>query len=158
MIISPIEQFTNNYFVEAFPLFVSNYITMYVSSEFFQTAQIVLDNSIVTGWRNVVCSNGDHISRTNVSTGVHSIRHQNSSAVLGVSVYGFGVANSYGYPGGMRLSPIQCNCGQNSNCSSYREQFNCSCSNGFFASLSGTDEVICIGKFSRIIIILGCFI
>ena len=117
MIISPIEQFTNNYFVEAFPLFVSKYITMYVSSEFFQTAQIVLDNSIVTGWRNVVCSNGDHISRTNVSTGVHSIRHQNSSAVLGVSVYGFGVANSYGYPGGMRLSPIQCNCGQNSNCS-----------------------------------------
>ena len=130
MIISPIEQFTNNCYVEAFPLFVSNYVTVYVSSEFFQTAQIVLDNFIVTGWRNVVCSSGEicgRISRTNVSTGVHSIRHQNSSAVLGVSVYGFGVANSYGYPGGMRLSPIQCNCGQNSNFSSCREQFNCSC-------------------------------
>ncbi len=46
MIISPIEQFTNNYYVETFPLFVSNYVTMYDSSEFFQTAQ---DNSIVTG-------------------------------------------------------------------------------------------------------------
>ncbi|XP_064388398.1 IgGFc-binding protein-like [Halichondria panicea] len=147
MIISPIEQFTNNYYVEAFPLFVSNYVTVYVSSEFSQTAQILLDNSIVTGWRNVVCSSGEicgHISRTNVSTGVHSIRHQNSSAVLGVSVYGFGIANSYGYPGGMRLSPIQCNCGQNVNFSSYKEQFNCSCSNGFFASLSETDEVVCI--------------
>ena len=48
MIIPPIEQFTNNYVVEAFSLFVSNYVTVYVSSEFFQTAQILLDNSIVT--------------------------------------------------------------------------------------------------------------
>ena len=81
---------------------------MHVSSEFFRTAQIVLDNSIVTGWRNVVCSSGEicgHISKTIVSTGAHSIRHQNSSAVLGVSVYGFDIRNSYGYPGGMRLSP-----------------------------------------------------
>ncbi len=46
MIIPPIEQFTNNYVVEAFSLFVS-YVTVYVSSEFFQTAQILLDNSIL---------------------------------------------------------------------------------------------------------------
>ncbi len=48
MIIPPIEQFTNNYFVEAFPLFVSNFVTVYISSEFFQTAQILLDDSVVT--------------------------------------------------------------------------------------------------------------
>ena len=140
--------FTNNYFVKAFSFF-RNYVTVYVSSEFFQTAQILLDNSIVTGWRNVVCSSGEvcgHISRTSVSTGAHSIRHQNSSAVLGVSVYGFARAKSYGYPGGMRLSPIQCNYGQNSICLNNREQFNCSCLNGFVASLYGTDELICIGK------------
>ncbi len=148
MIIPPIEQFTNNYFVETFHLFVSNYVTVYVSSEFFQTAQILLDNSIVTGWRNVVCSSGEicgHISRINVSPGAHSIRHQNSSAVLGVSVYGFSVSNSYGYPGGMRLSPIQCNCGQNSICLNNMEQFNC-CLNGFGASLFGTDDFVCNGK------------
>ncbi len=153
MIIPPIEQFANNYFVESFPLFPFTYVTMYVSSEFFQTSQILLDNSVVTGWSNVVCSSGKicgHISRTNVSTGSHSIRHQNSSAVLGVSVYGFSVSNdnSYGYPGGMRLSPIQCMCGQNSLCLNNMEQFNCSCLNGFFASLSGTDELVCIGKLS----------
>ena len=151
MIIPPIEQFTNNYFVEAFPIFVSNYVTVYVSSEFFQTAQIVLDNSIVTGWRNVVCSSGEicgHISRINVSSGAHFIRHQNSSAVIGVSVYGFGVTNSYGYPGGIRLSPIQCNCGQNSICLNKMGQFNCSCLNGFVASLSTIDELICSGKLS----------
>ena len=145
MIIPPIEQFTNNYFVEAFPHFVSNYVTVYVSSECFQTAQIVLDNSIVTGWRNVVSSSGEicgHISRTNVSTGAHSIHHQNRSAVLGVSVYGFDKRNSYGYPGGMRLFPIQCNYGQNLN---NREQFNCSCLN---VSFSGTDEVVCNSKLS----------
>ncbi len=151
MIIPPIEQFTNSYFVEAFPLYLTNYVTMYVSSEFFRNSQILLDNSIVTGWRNVVCSSGEicgHISRTNVSTGAHSIRHQNSSAVLGVSVYGFRSVKSYGYPGGMRLSPIQCNCGQNSICLNNMGQFNCSCLNGFGASLSGTDELVCIGKLS----------
>ena len=151
MIIPPIEQFTNNYFVEAFSQFVSNYVTVYVSSEFFQTAQILLDNSIVTGWRNVVCSSGEvcgHISRTSVSPGAHSICHQNSSAVLGVSVYGFRISNSYGYPGGVRLSPIQCNCGQNSICLNNMGQFNCSCLNGFGASFSETDELICNGKLS----------
>ncbi len=128
MIIPPIEQFTNNYFVEAFPHFVSNYVTVYVSFEFFQTAQILIDDSAVTGWRNVVCSNGEicgHVSRMNVSPRAHSIRHQNSSAVLGVSVYGFDIYNSYGYPGGMRLSPIQCICGQNSICLNNMEHFNC---------------------------------
>ena len=152
MIIPSIEQFTNNYLVEAFLLFrVSNYVTVYVSSEFFQPEQILLDNSIVTDWRNVFCSSGEicgHISRRNVSTGAHSIRHQNSSAVLGVSVYGFDATNSYGYPGGMRLSPIQCNCGQNSICLNNMGQFNCSCLNGFVASLSETDEVVCTGKLS----------
>ncbi len=124
---------------------------MYVSSEFFQTAQILFDNSIVTGWRNVVCSSGEicgHISRTSVSPGAHSICHQNSSAVLDVSVYGFRFSNSYGFPGGMRLSPIQCNCGKNSICLNNREQFNCSCLNGFVASLSEIDEVVCNGKLS----------
>ena len=151
MIIPPIEQFTNNYLVKSFSFIVSNYVTVYVSSQFFQNAQILLDDSIVTDWRNVVCSSGEvcgHISRTSVSTGTHSILHQNSSAVLGVSVYGFRSVNSYGYPGGMRLSPIQCNCSQNSICLNNMGQFNCSCLNGFVASLSETDEVVCNRKLS----------
>ncbi len=151
MIIPPIEQFTNNYLVESFTNFTSNYVTMYVTSEFFQMSQILLDNSIVTGWQNVTCSNGEicgHISRTSVSTGAHSIRHQNSSAVICVSVYGFGRRFSYGYPGGMRLSPIQCNCGQNFTCLNNMGQFNCSCLNGFGALFSGTDELVCDGKLS----------
>ena len=163
MIIPPIEQFTNNYLVETFALFASNFVTVYVSSEFFQTGQILLDNSIVTGWRNVVCSSGEicgHISKTRLSTGAHSIRHKNRSAVLGVSVYGFSFGISYGYPGGMRLSPIQCNCGQNSICLNNREQFNCSCLNGFVTSLSETDEVVCTCKLSNrtYVIYTDCFI
>ncbi|XP_064384999.1 E-selectin-like [Halichondria panicea] len=43
----------------------------------------------------------------------------------------------------MRLSPIQCNCGQNSICLNNMGQFNCSCLNGFVASLSETDEIVC---------------
>ncbi len=150
MIIPPIEQFTNNYLVEALPDFVSNYVTIYVASEFFQTAQILLDNSVVTGWQNVTCSSGElcgHVSRTSVSTGAHSIRHQNSSAALGVSVYGLRSSSSYGYPGGMTFSPIQCNCDQNFICLNNMGQFNCSCLNGF-GSLSGIDEVVCNRRLS----------
>ncbi len=155
MIIPSIEQFTNNYLVESFTNFASNYVTIYVASEFFQAAQILLDSSIVTGWQNVTCSSGElcgHISRTSVSTGAHSIRHQNSSAVLGISVYGFSSSSSsdsYGYPGDMRLSSIQCNCtGQNSICLNNMGQFNCSCLNGFGAKLTETDEFTCNGKLS----------
>ncbi len=154
MIIPPIEQYTNNYLVKVPPDFTSNYVAMYVSSEFFQTAQILLDNSVVTGWQNVTCSSGEvcgHISRTNttnVPTGAHSIRHQNSSAVLGVSMYGFANRRAYGFPGGMRLSPIQCNCGQNSICLNNMGQLNCSCLNGFGALFPGTDELVCNGKLS----------
>ncbi len=151
MIIPPIEQFTNNYLVEVLSIFTSNYVTIYIASEFFQTAQILLDNSVVTGWRNVLCLSGEvcgHISKTSVSAGTHSIRHQNSSAVLGISVYGFNTNSSYGYPGGMRLSPIQCNCGQNSICLNNMGQFNCSCLNGFGALFSGSDEIVCKGRSS----------
>ncbi len=147
MIIPPIEQFTNNYSVAVLPDFASNYVTIYVASEFFQAAQILLDmSSIVTEWQNVTCSSGEvcgHISKTSVSSGARSVCHQNRSAVLGVSVYGFDSDNSYGFPGGMRLCPIQCNCGQNSTC---MQQFNCSCLNGFGALLSGTGEFVCNGK------------
>ncbi len=151
MIITPIEQYTNNYFVKAFPLFESNYVTVYVSTESFQHNIEHNYYSIVTDWQNVTCLSGEvcgHISRMNVSTGAHSIRHQNSSAVLGVSVYGFRLFNSYGYPGGMRLSPIQCNCDQNCICLNNMGQFSCSCLNGFSAILSGTDELVCKGKLS----------
>ncbi len=43
MIIPPIEQYTNNYLiVEAFPLFESNYVTVYVSTESFQIEHIII--------------------------------------------------------------------------------------------------------------------
>ena len=41
MIIPSIEQFTNNYFVESFTNFTYNYVTVYVTSEFSQTTQII---------------------------------------------------------------------------------------------------------------------
>ncbi len=55
MIITPIEQFTNNYFVEAFPLFISNYVTVYVSSEFFQTSQIIITGQLCCYWLEECC-------------------------------------------------------------------------------------------------------
>ncbi len=55
MIIPPIEQFTNNYSIEAFPFFVSNYVTVYVSSEFFQTAQIIIIRQFCSYWLEECC-------------------------------------------------------------------------------------------------------
>ncbi len=68
MIIPPIEQYTNNYLiVEAFPLFESNYVTVYVSTESFQIEHIIISGQfyIVTNWQNVTCLSGEvcgHIS------------------------------------------------------------------------------------------------
>ena len=39
--------------------------------------------------------------------GEHRLFHQDADAVIGVTVYGFDSVRSYGYPGGLRLIPIQ---------------------------------------------------
>ena len=106
-------QYSNNYVIEAFDLQYRSYVTLYVSTGHFQPYYILLDNAqLHAEWIAVYCSIKTvcgYIARSFLSPGTHRILHQSQNARLGVSVYGFVSAASYGYPGGLQLTPIQSN-------------------------------------------------
>ena len=111
MIIPPTEQYVNKYTFQTYSEF-NSYFTVYVAAEFYQISQLLINNVTISGWQSVTCSNGNvcgYIARISVDPGVYTIHHQNSSSVLGVSVYGFTLQASYGMPVALGLSPIQCN-------------------------------------------------
>jgi len=110
--IPPVEQYSNNYVLNVLPEFSTNYLTIYVAPEFFQPERIFVDNSslISANWTAVYCSTSTlcgYITRENLTAGEHSLYHQDAGARVGVSAYGFNEFNSYGYPGGLQLIPVQ---------------------------------------------------
>ena len=114
MMIPPIEQYNNNYVLQALPEFEGNYLTIYVAPEHFQPDRIFVDSSNIneSQWITVNCALSEavcgYITRVNVTSGDHRLYHEDSTARVGVSAYGFSPVNSYGYPGGLRLTPVQC--------------------------------------------------
>ena len=113
MMVVPVEQYSNNYIIQALPEFGTNYITIYVPSKYFQPQSIFV-NDINLGhssWTTVYDSNSEicgHVAYANLTFGKYKVYHTEVSAHLGVSVYGFDRATSYGYPGGIQLDPLQC--------------------------------------------------
>ena len=114
MILPPIEQFNNNNVFDVLPVYVVNYITVYVAPEFFQADRIFIDNTALENspWSQIYCSGSitcGYITRVNLTTtgDHHRLYHLDQDAQVGVSVYGFNRYNGYGYPGGMKLTPIQ---------------------------------------------------
>lgn len=114
MMLPPVEQFSNNYVFNVLPTFVVNYITVYVAPEYFQPDRIFVDNTSLNSsqWSQVYCSSNiicGYITRVNLATaGEHRLYHLDQDARIGVSAYGFNQDNSYGYPGGLKLTPVQC--------------------------------------------------
>ena len=114
MMIPPIEQYSNNYVLIALPEFEGNYLTIYVAPEYFQPESIFVDSSNVDAsqWITVNCPLSEavcgYITRVSITSGEHRLYHEDFSARVGVSAYGFSRVNSYGYPGGLRLTPVQC--------------------------------------------------
>ena len=111
--IPPVEQYSNNYVLNVLPEFGTNYLNIYVAPEYFQPGRIFVDNSslITANWTAVYCSTATlcgYITRQNLAAGEHSLYHRDAAARVGVSAYGFNRANSYGYPGGLQLIPVQC--------------------------------------------------
>ena len=111
--IPPVEQYSNNYVFNVLPEFETNYITIYVAPQHFQPQRIFVDNSnsLTNSWTAVYCSTGilcGYVTRQNLSAGEHSLYHTDADARVGVSAYGFNIYNSYGYPGGLQLTPILC--------------------------------------------------
>ena len=113
MIIPPVEQYSNNYVFSVLSSFSTNYITIYVATRFYQPGRIYVDSTSLAGsaWTAVYCSSGlicGYITRVSLSAGEHRLYHQDPSARVGVSAYGFNSFDSYGYPGGIELTPVQC--------------------------------------------------
>ena len=113
MMIPPVEQYSNNYVLNALSNFSTNYITIYVATEYYQPNRIFVDDTsqVVSSWTSVYCSNGllcGYIIRVILTAGEHRVYHQDPHARIGVSAYGFNIRVSYGYPGGLKLTSIQC--------------------------------------------------
>ena len=113
MMITPVEQYSNNYVFNILPEFEINYITLYVTPEDFQPGSIFVDDANLENstWVAVYCSSADicgYITNISLLPGEHQLYHADVSSQIGVSAYGFNHANSYGYPGGLQLEPVQC--------------------------------------------------
>ena len=113
MMIPPAEQYSNNYVLNVLSAFSTNYITIYVTTRYYQPSRIFVDNQnqMTSTWSAVRCSNNSicgYVTRVALAAGEHSLYHLDPNARVGVSAYGFNSFNSYGYSGGLKLTPIQC--------------------------------------------------
>ena len=110
MMVTPTEQFSNNYVFNVLPEFSTNYITVAVTPDDFEPRNIHVDDGDLENavWNTVYCSDTTvcgYVTYVTLNPGEHQLYHSDVSAHIGVSAYGF---NSYGYPGGLELVPVQC--------------------------------------------------
>lgn len=114
MIVPPKEQFMNTYRVinvQVFegiipsPVYSAQYICLVAPDD--QLNGITIDGQQVNlSAFTKISSSGYSFANFPVSDGVHRIE---SSADIGIYVYGYGIANSYGYVGGMSFIPLDLN-------------------------------------------------
>ena len=117
MIIVPaITQYSNQY---SLPIILSiresplHYMNIFIPAPFYQLDQIILDNQPLNGYSltfTAIEQDGDplvYAAQVDLTEGVHTLNHTNPAATLGVVMYGFGRHESYGHPGGLRLTHDQ---------------------------------------------------
>jgi hypothetical protein len=103
MLIPPYEQFLGNYTISTSDSgFPANYINLVVPTSAIGDVQV--DGIVVpaSGF-TAIGTTGFHYTAIPIAIGTHTIH---SNYPVGVHVYGFGSADSYGYPGGQSLSQI----------------------------------------------------
>ena len=106
MMITPIKQYKQ---VSAFtvpPGFLVNFISIFVTPEHHQPQNIFVDNVNLerAAWNTVYCSMVEicgYVTYVNVTPGIHQLHHTDILSRVGLFVYGFQYAASYGYPGGL---------------------------------------------------------
>ena len=112
MMIVPVEQYLSTYVFTVSSDFSVNYITLYATPENFEPQNIFLNDSSLEDsiWVTVYCSDSDicgYITYSSLDPGDHTLHHTSDSSVVSLSVYGFDDDNSYGYPGGLAVAPVQ---------------------------------------------------
>ena len=113
LMIPPLEQYYNTYVLNVLEEFSLNSISVFVAPNHFQPEQIILDGAVVNAsWTQVHCALSDmtcgYVARIPLQPGSHQLQHTNADGRIGVVAYGFNSANSYGYPGGLQVIPLQC--------------------------------------------------
>ena len=110
MIIPAIEQYDNDYNIFMPHEFSRHFVTVFVTPEYYQPDIIYIDDVSQEGadWAAINCTDTTicgYATYAELPAGTHRLYHADFRATIGVSVYGFNVKDSYGYPGGLRLFP-----------------------------------------------------
>ena len=113
LMIPPLEQYYNTYVLNVLEEFSLNFISVFVAPNHFQPGKIILDGEVVNAsWTQVHCALSDmtcgYVARIPLQPGSHQLQHTNADGRIGVVAYGFNIHNSYGYPGGLQVIPLQC--------------------------------------------------
>lgn len=107
-LIPPVEQYSNNFTVSA-PRAFYNHLTVTVPLEYFSNNSILLNNTVVSGWIPIYCSESfvcGYGTRLRVQEGTHKIHHVHPQAKFLVMAYGFEYHDGYGLNAGMELNWI----------------------------------------------------
>ena len=96
----------------------THYMNILIPTPFYQLDQFFLDNQLLNNYNltfTVIQQDGDplvYAAQVDLTEGVHTLYHTNPAATLGVVMYGLASANSYGHPGGLRLTQgvVLCTC------------------------------------------------
>ena len=87
-----------------------HYMKIFVSQNDFDPSLIKLDGKTISAsWNDIFCKEGTlcaHVSQLNLTDGAHVVTHEDHTASIGVIVYGVSQYKSYGYVGGMQLTPF----------------------------------------------------
>ena len=87
----------------------SHYMNIFIPAKYYQPDQVFLDNKLLNRYNltfKAIYQSGTpqvYAAQVHLTEGVHTLRHANAEATLGVIMYGFGNSTSYGHPGGLNL-------------------------------------------------------
>jgi len=102
MLIPPYEQFLTHYTVTSLSEFYSNWVNIvapdYALGTIYQDGMLIPESDFIH-----IGSTGYSGAQRSVTAGSHTFT---SIHPFGVFVYGWNLANSYGYPGGCAMSPV----------------------------------------------------
>ena len=116
MIIVPaVSQYCNHYSLPTFQpddnsFTFSHYMNVFIPAQYYQPKQIFFDNQQLSRTNltfTAILQDGTpqvYAAQVNLTEEVHTLRHADAEATLGVIMYGFGAATSYGHPGGLNLN------------------------------------------------------
>ena len=115
MMIPPVEQYSNNYVFNAPSEYTTNFITIFVTPEYFEPDKIFVDDisQEQTVWTTIHCQDGTvcgYAAYASMETGDHRLYHSDPVAKIGAAVYGFNIGVSYGYAGGLQPVAMKCKC------------------------------------------------